>query len=190
MITDDKTITTPDYWNKIYSGNNDNAAVDASNTKRPPNPFDRFSWVAKHAEGTAVLGIASGHAHIEKLIKAAHNDWNVIASDQADLAAKASGFKPYRVINAYSIPFIDKAFDTIICTQAMEYMDDQEKFLLEARRVSKVLLLTVPIGEMLKWSQLRIYSEENIKALLEPMGTIEVFEREGDLLLVKLKFND
>ena len=72
----------------------------------------------------------------------------------------------------------------------MEYMDDQERFLLEARRVADVLLLTVPIGEMEKWSQLRIYTEENVRELLEPLGNIEVFEREGDLLLVKLRFND
>ena len=80
MKTDNKEICTPEYWNKIYTGKNDNAAQDASNTKRPPNPFDRFSWVAKHAEGTAVLGIASGHAHIEKRIRAANPSWNIIAA--------------------------------------------------------------------------------------------------------------
>ena len=47
-----------------------------------------------------------------------------------------------------------------------------------------------PIGEMAKWSQLRIYTEENVKNLLVPYGTITVFERHDDLLMVKLKFND
>ncbi len=190
MITTDKTITTPEYWNNIYTGNNDGAPVDASDTKRPANPFNRFAWVAKHAEGTAVLGVASGHAHIEKIIQAGNPTWNVIASDQAQEAAYVANFTPYKVIDAYKIPFVNKTFNTIICAQALEYMDDQEKFIREAQRVANVLLLTVPIGEMAKWSQLRIYTEENILELLTPFGAVEVFEREGDLLLIKLRFHD
>jgi ubiquinone/menaquinone biosynthesis C-methylase UbiE len=188
MLTDDKNITTADYWNKVYAGANNNAKVDSSNTKRPANAFDRFSWVAQHAEGPNILGVASGHAHIEKRIKAAHQDWNVVASDQSYEAKKVSRFEPYIIMSAYDIICNEKNFDTIICTQALEYMDDQEKFLNEAKRVAKYLLLTVPLGQMEKWSQLRVYTEENVKELLLPYGTIEVFERQGDLLLVKLKF--
>jgi ubiquinone/menaquinone biosynthesis C-methylase UbiE len=191
MLTDNKEITTPEYWNKVYTGAHNNAKVDASNTKRPANAFDRFSWVAQYAEGPNVLGVASGHAHIEKRIKAAHPDWIVMASDQstgAKLAANYNSF--YMIIDAYHTGFSEKSWDTLICCQAIEYMDAQERFLHEAKRVARKLLITVPIGEMDKWSQLRIYTEENIKELLQPFGNIEVFERQGDLLLVKLKFND
>lgn len=190
MLTNDKTITEPEYWNKIYRGQNHNAKVDASNTKRPANSFDRFSWVAKYAEGPKVLGIASGHAHIEKRIKAAHPEWEVIASDQAEAAIKASKYSPYSTFSAYSIPYAEKSFDTIIIAQALEYMGDQEKVIEEVKRVGKHFILTVPLFEMQKWSQLRIYTEENVRELLQPYGIIEVFEREGGLLLVKLKFND
>jgi ubiquinone/menaquinone biosynthesis C-methylase UbiE len=199
MLTTDKQITTPEYWNKVYAGVNNNAKVDASNTKRPANAFDRFSWVAQYAEGPYVHGVASGHAHIEKRIKAAHPDWTVVASDQATEAVAVAKFRPYLIRDAYHLDFLDdertyRAFDnkwsTLICAQAMEYMDDQEKFLNEAKRVSEKLLITVPLGEMEKWSQLRIYTEQNVKELLQPYGTIEVWERQGDLLLVKLKFDD
>lgn len=190
MLTNDKAITTPEYWNKIYTGNNDNAKVDASNTKRPANSFDRFSWVAKHAEGPRVLGIASGHAHIEKRIKAAHPDWLVVASDQAEDAQKVANYAPYLWMDAYNIESDAKAWDTVICTQAMEYMEDQEQFLKEAQRVASWLIITVPIGDMAKWSQLRIYSEESVYALLEPYGTIVLTDRANDLFLVKLKLND
>lgn len=190
MLTNNLEITRPEYWEKIYSGKNDNAKVDASNTVRPKNPFDRFAWVAQHAEGPNVLGVASGHAHIEKRIMSAYPNWIVIASDQTAAARKAALFEPYMIFSAYQIPFPGKKFQTIICTQAMEYMDDQVRFLNEAKRVANKLLITVPIGEMAKWSQLRIYTEENVKELLAPYGTIEVFERHDDLLLVKLKFYD
>jgi hypothetical protein len=194
MLTNDKKITTADYWNNVYAGANNNATVDASNTKRPANAFDRFSWVAQYAEGPNVLGVASGHAHVEKRIKAAHPLWFVVASDQAASARGVAKFSPYWIIDAYDLPgstqTLDKFWNTIIITQALEYMDDQQRFLTEAKGVAAKLLLTLPLGEMEKWSQLRIYTEENVKELLQPFGTIEVFEKQGDLLLVKLKFND
>jgi hypothetical protein len=189
MITNDKSITTPEYWAKVYTCNNENAKVDASNTVRPANPFDRFSWVAQYAEGPNVLGVASGHAHVEKRIKSAHPEWAVVASDQTSAARDVANYYPYWIMNAYTIKVYGLRVDTIICCQALEYMDDQDRFLKEAQRVARKLLITVPIGEMAKWSQLRIYTEENVRELLAPYGTIEVFERHDDLLLVKLKFN-
>lgn len=190
MLTDDKTITTAEYWNRIYAGKNENAKVDASNTVRPPNPFDRFSWVARHAEGPTVLGVASGHAHIEKRIKGTHPDWDVMASDQAVKAVGVANFQPYYQMDAYNLLFSNREVDTLICCQAMEYMEDQKRFLDAAFRAAKKLLITVPIGEMAKWSQLRIYTEENVRDLLSPYGEIEVFERHEDLLMVKIKFYD
>lgn len=190
MLTTDKTITKPEYWDKIYSGNNDNAKVDASNTKRPANAFDRFGWVAKYAEGPNVLGIGSGHAHIEKRIRAKCPDWDVYASDQSIEAMKVANYAPYLIIDAYRIPFVNKYFNTVIACQCLEYMEDIPRFLTEAKRVSEKLLITVPIGEMKRWSQLYEFTEESIRVLLQLYGTIEVFERHEDLLLVKLKFND
>src|SRR6478735_12344715 len=157
MLTNDKSITTPEYWDKVYTGQNENAKVDASNTKRPANAFDRFGWVAGYAEGPHVLGVASGHAHIEKKIKATHPEWVVVASDQTKTARDVANYYPYWIMNAYNIQgFTGFRVDTIICCQAMEYMDDQDRFLKEAQRVARKLLITVPIGEMAKWSQLRI----------------------------------
>lgn len=190
MLTNDKSITTAEYWAKVYTGNNENAKVDASNTIRPKNPFDRFGWVAQYAEGPKVLGVASGHAHVEKRIKALHPDWDVCASDQTWEAREVANYLPYYHFNAYNLPYSGRLFDTVICCQALEYMDHQDSFLKEAQRVGRKLLITVPLGEMAKWSQLRIYTEENVRELLQPYGVIEVFERHDDLLLVKLKFND
>lgn len=187
MLTNDKTITTPEYWNRIYAGKNDNAKVDASNTKRPVNPFDRFSWVAAHAEGPRVLGIASGHAHIEKRIAAAHPDWLVLASDQAIDAQSVANYNPYIEMNAYDI---QGDWDMIVCSQAMEYMEDQDKFLQQAKAAAKWLLITVPLGEMAKWSQLRIYTKRSVQQFLSSYGDIVFTERVNDLFLVKLKFND
>lgn len=188
MLTDDKTITTPEYWDRVYNGKNNDAKVDASNTKRPANTFDRFDIVVKHAEGPAVLDIASGHAHICKRIKALHPSWFVQASDQSAEAKKVANFEPYAIIDAYNIPFPDKFFQTIIITQALEYLDDPNRFMVEARRVAKKLLLTVPDGEMSSWSQLRIYRPKTLLDFLYQYGTVELLEMHPSLILAKLRF--
>lgn len=190
MLTSDKTITEAAYWNKIYEGKNDNAKVDASNLIRPANTFDRFTWVAKHAEGPNVLEIAAGHAHISKRIKAVNPEWAVYASDQAESARKVAKYEPYYIFNAYKIPFPDKFFTTVIACQCLEYMDDLTKFFTEAKRVADYLLVSLPIGSMAKWSQLYEFTEDSVRELIIPYGKIEVWERQDDLLLFRLKFAD
>jgi ubiquinone/menaquinone biosynthesis C-methylase UbiE len=188
MLTEDKTITQPDYWNKIYSGNNNDAKVDASNTKRV-STFDRFDIVVRHVNPGRTLDIGSGHAHICKRLHAKYPNETIIASDQSVEAKNISGYSPYLICSAYDVPIgTSKYFTTVICTQALEYMDDQHKFLTEAKRLAKYFICTVPDGEMDKWSQLRIYTEDNLKELLEQYGKIEVFEKHPGLLLAKIKF--
>lgn len=194
MLTSDKQITTAEYWNKVYTGANKDAKVDASNTRRPVNSFDRFSWVAQYAEGDLVLGVGSGHAHIEKRIREKHPDWGILATDQAARAISVANFNPYLIFDAYQLPtpkqiFADEIGDkwnTVIIAQAMEYLERPEAFMKEAARVAEKIIITLPIGEMSKWSQLRIYTEENVREFLEPFGKIEIFDRQGDILLVKL----
>lgn len=188
MLTDNKEITTAAYWNALFTGKRNNTKQDASNNIRPKNYFDRFGWVAEYAEGPNVLGIGSGHAHCEKRIKAKHPDWNIIASDQASEAIKVANFEPYFTFSCYEIPFADKMFDTVMVTNALEYFEYLHRFLTEAKRVGKYFLASLPLGEEKLWSQLYIFTEENVKELLRPYGTIEEFKRHDDLLLVKLKF--
>lgn len=197
MLTDDKQITMPEYWDKIYAGKNDNARVDASNTKRPAQSFDRFSWVAAQVVGPAVLGVASGHAHIEKRVKALHPDWFVVASDQATEAIKVSKHAPYWIVDAYQLPSpldyprygqTKEKWDSVVIAQALEYLERPADFLDEARQVARYLVASLPLGEMEKWSQLRIYTKEEALAFFTDYGEVIFYEVQGDLLLVKVKF--
>lgn len=189
MLTDNKEISTPSYWDRVYSGQNNGAKVDASDTKRTIT-FDRFDIVVAHAEGKHILDIGSGHGHICKRIAKKLPQSEVIASDQAPEARKVANYEPYMIFSGYEIPFPVKYFDLVICSQAMEYIEDQEQFLTEVKRVSKKFICTVPKGEMKSWSQLRIYTPENLIEFLIRHGSIEIFEDHDSLMLAKIKFND
>ncbi len=188
MLTDNKEITTPEYWAKIYEGKNDNAKVDASNTKRPANSFDRFTWLADQVEGPKVLDIGSGHARTVKIMKAKHPDWQVFASDQTEAAMKAANYKPYQIFSAYEIPYPDKSITTVTASQCIEYMEFPDKFLKEAQRVAKYFVCTVPIGVMDKWSQLREYSDKSFLEWLYKFGTVTHFDSKPGIMLGKIRF--
>lgn len=188
MLTDDKSITTPEYWNGLYTGKRNNAKVDSSNGVRKTT-FDRFTIVADLVEGPKVLEVAAGHARISSIVKALHKDWEVMASDQSTEALKASGFTPYRIYTVYNIPMTDNFFDTLICTQAMEYFEDLNKALTEFKRVAKKAVFTFPKGEMGAWSQLYIFTPESVMELVGPYGLITHFQVYDHLILVKIIFS-
>lgn len=190
MLTDNKEICTSEYWNEVYSGKRNDTKTDASNNVRPKNAFDRFKWVADLVEGPNVLGIASGHARIERIVKLYHPEWSVTASDQSPEARNATDFRPYKIIDAYNIqkPFTKPKYDTIIATQCLEYMDNIPKFLEEARRVARKLITTAPVGIMQLWSQLCVFDENNLRQILEKFGEVEIEDIKPELMLYKIKF--
>lgn len=188
MLTNDTTICTAEYWRKVYQGES-HGSVDNSNTKRPKNYFDRFQWLADQVEGPNVLDIASGHAVTCKRIKAAHPDWYVVASDQTRAAMQAANYQPYIILDAYNLQvYGPKTFTTITISQALEYLEQPDRFMREVRRVAAYFVCTVPEGEMRLWSQLRIYTEDNFKEWLNQYGTILHFDKQPGLMLAKIQF--
>ncbi len=192
MLTDDKSICSPEYWETIYNGKRNNAKTDASNFKRPIDAFDRFKWLAEQVEGPKVLDLASGHATTMKRLKAMHPDWNIICSDQTEAAKKAAKWEgTYRIMDAYNVNRVygDKTFNSITVSQALEYFEFPDRFMKEVRKTADYFICTVPDGIMVKWSQLREWNEESLKEWLSIYGEIVHFDKVPGLMLAKIKFN-
>lgn len=187
MLTDNKEITTPEYWSKIYAGKNDNAPVDASNTVRT-STFDRFAIVINHVEGPKVLDIGAGHARICQRLKHKYPDWFIVASDQSEEAKKVTPYRPYEIFSGYNVPYPDKFFDTVIASQCLEYFEDLDKLINEVKRVGKSFVCTIPIGSMAKWSQLYEFNEEDFTKWLSGYGKIIIKSNYGELLMAKIRF--
>lgn len=192
MLTGDKTISTPDYWRGIYEGDRKNAKTDSSNFKRPANAFDRFQWLADQVEGPNVLDIASGHAVTMKRLKAMHPDWMIICSDQTEAARKAANWEGvYHIFSAYEIPMFANRINTVCISQALEYLEFPDKFMERVKWLgAEYFVCTIPINEMKKWSQLHIFTEDNFRPFIENYGNVLHWDRQGDLLLVKIKMHE
>lgn len=191
MLTDDKTISTPDYWRGIYEGDRKDKPVDSSNFKRPANYFDRFQWLADQVEGPQVLDVASGHAVTMKRLKAMHPDWNIICSDQTEAAKKAANWEgSYHIFSAYDIPMFAVPINTVCMSQALEYLEFPDKFMERVKWLkAEYVVMTVPDGEMKQWSQLKVWDEVTLKAWLSVYGEIVHFDKVPGLMLVKVKMH-
>jgi ubiquinone/menaquinone biosynthesis C-methylase UbiE len=188
MLTTDKKIATAEYWDHIYSGQSD-SPIDSIKIKKV-NPFDRLGEVMKHIEEDRILDVGSGHASLCKRIKDRWPEKHVMASDVSPVAMEKTSFRPYTICDSRCLPFTNKQFDLVVCTSAMECMVDDEAFILEAARVGKNFLCTVPNVEMSGWSQLRIYSEKSLRELFLPVGEFVQLISFPYLILAKVKFND
>ena len=49
----------------------------------------------------------------------------------------------FRAVNIEDLPFIDSAFDTVVCTHTLEHVLDIERAISELRRVAKKRLIIV-----------------------------------------------
>lgn len=194
MLTDDKNICTPEFWETVYNGERNNAKTDASNFKRPANAFDRFKWLADQVEGPRVLDIASGHATTMKRLRAMHPWWTIYCSDQTEAAKKAANWEgEYIIESAYNISQrFDcsdlKPFDSVTVSQAIEYMEHPDVMMENAKRLAHYFICTIPDGSMDKWSQLKLWDELSLKAWLSFYGDLIHFDKVPGLMLAKIKF--
>jgi len=185
MLTTDKTITTAEYWDGVYTGKRDNAKQDSSNGVRPKNAFDRFGWVVDQVDEGSVIEIGAGHARICERLRA-KGFKTVLAVDQSEEARNASKFRPYLVNSAYALPAANGSYETMIACQCLEYMDDLPRFFKEAQRVAYHLICTIPIGQMDKWSQLYVWTPESFLELVSQYGQVLHTDVKEGLMLVKM----
>jgi SAM-dependent methyltransferase len=72
----------------------------------------------------------------------------VKAEDCAELARLGL---PHRQVDGGLLPFNDGSFDTAMCVEVLEHIDDPHAFLAEIRRVSRRLLVSVPNIELVSY---------------------------------------
>ncbi len=84
-------------------------------------------------------------------------DWMGAEVKQADCAELTRLGLPHRQVDGKSIPFADGAFDTALCIEVLEHIEDPLAFLAEVRRVApRQLIVSVPNCELLSYLSPRL----------------------------------
>ena len=96
-----------------------------------------------------LLDAGCGEGFLSKQIKEHFPGWKVIGLDGAeeaiDLARDFHKGIDFKVGSIYKLPFKDKSFDIVVCSEVLEHLDRPYDALRELKRVTDgALLLTVP----------------------------------------------
>jgi ubiquinone/menaquinone biosynthesis C-methylase UbiE len=75
--------------------------------------------------------------------------WGVDQSNKEIEICKELGHgEIYKTADIYSLPFEDKSFDTVTCSEVLEHLTEPEKAIRELLRVAKLqVIITVPDNE-------------------------------------------
>ena len=76
-----------------------------------------------------------------------------VSSDAIEYAKAHFGEKArFRPGSVYKLPFSDKSFDTILCSEVLEHLDDPNRAVGELKRVArKHVVITVPHEPYFQW---------------------------------------
>jgi ubiquinone/menaquinone biosynthesis C-methylase UbiE len=71
-----------------------------------------------------------------------------IAYAQAHFGERAR----FRTGSVYKLPFSDRAFDTVLCSEVLEHVDDPSTAIRELKRVARnYVIITVPLEPYFQW---------------------------------------
>lgn len=187
LHADGPQVSDAAYWDSIYSGK-----IQAEKAQSHKNGFDRFSVVVGLIKDvpdvTSILDVASGYGSMALAMKAAFPGIDVVAVDHSHEAMKHSKFRPYLVESCYALSAGYKSVDLLVCTQGMEFFEDEDRFLNEAARVAHRAILTIPDGKDQGCSQVREHSIETFCRLLERHGKVEILRKVGPMLMAQIRF--
>lgn len=113
------------------------------------NFYSVFLEEAKNLKPDSVLDVGCGEGFTLEKFKNRGIGKKLVGIDFLDTAIKiGKKERPYldlRIGNIYDIPFEDKSFDLVVCSEVLEHVDDPQKALSELERVTKkYVLLSVP----------------------------------------------
>jgi ubiquinone/menaquinone biosynthesis C-methylase UbiE len=147
--------------------------------------FDHIRLVSNGALGRTV-DVGAGDGALLALISQ-----STLASELHGLEISASGIdkiqerslqllKSVRQFDGYSMPYPDQSFDTALCTHVLEHVEHERLFLRELARISKSVILEVPLEHGFQvaksirisgpFGHINFYTPETFLALLRSVG--------------------
>jgi len=144
--------------------------------------FYRFKRVRRHLVGDSVFDAGCGQPGFLNLIK---NDYRIagieVNKQRVDYCNRILGQNCVRLDNLDKrLDFKDNSFDTVVCLEVLEHLEDPESALKELIRISrKRVIVTVPFDEKIQYvlclhcaiytpysGHLQSFNKENIAGII------------------------
>jgi ubiquinone/menaquinone biosynthesis C-methylase UbiE len=104
-----------------------------------------------------VLDAGCGEGYVLDFISRRNPDLKLVGVDLSEQAVQYAkehfGQRAeFRKGSVYKLPFSDKSFDTVVCSEVLEHLDDAGRAIAELRRVArKAVVITVPREPYFQW---------------------------------------
>lgn len=93
---------------------------------------------------SAVLEVGCGRGHLARRL-AAKADVTACDISVSAAAARSAGTERYVAASAEALPFVDRAFDVVVCTHTLEHVQNLPVAIAELRRLArKKVIVVVP----------------------------------------------
>lgn len=104
-----------------------------------------------------VLDAGCGEGYTVKYLAERNSEWKLTGVDlsggaiqyaQDHLGDKAK----FRTGSVYKLPFSDRSFDTVVCSEVLEHLDEPDRAVAELKRVARnAVVITVPREPYFQW---------------------------------------
>ena len=183
-------VSTP--FQELYLGYYDGTR---DTLKRAISARDTFDHIRLVSEGTLGRTVDVGAGDGALLALLSHS---TLAPELHGLEISASGIdkiqdrslpllKSVRQFDGYSMPYPDRSFDTALCMHVVEHVEHERLFLRELSRISKSIILEVPLEHGFKvarsirlsgpFGHINFYTPDTFLALLRSAGLRPVSHR-------------
>ena len=95
-----------------------------------------------------LLDVGCGLGAYGRKLRPRGYDWLGVEMKPADLAELARLGLPHQGVDGRTLPFPNRSFDTALCIEVLEHVEDLARFLTEVRRVAPALVVSVPNFEL------------------------------------------
>jgi ubiquinone/menaquinone biosynthesis C-methylase UbiE len=153
------------------------------------NQKERIDWLRENVSGNALeIGCAGGYvtSYTRADVGLDINQWRI------KFAKTKHPEKDFIAASAFSLPFKEKAFDTILIPEILEHvpLTQAERIISEAKRVASKILITLPNAEKINYNKSIVESPEHKwfptkKIVLNLMKNCSIqYTSENDFILV------
>lgn len=119
--------------------------------------LDRMCEMVESTTPSSVLDAGCGEGYVVDLLARRNPDWRISGVDLSDEAIAYANEHfgeqgRFRTGSLYKLPYSDRSFDVVVCSEVLEHLDDPNRAMLELKRVARRhVLITVPHEPYFQW---------------------------------------
>lgn len=119
--------------------------------------MDTLFGMVEQTNPQSVLDAGCGEGYTVKYLAERNREWKLTGLDLSEVAIKYAQTQlgdraKFRTGSIYKLPFSDRSFDTVICSEVLEHLDEPERAVAELKRVArKAVVITVPREPYFQW---------------------------------------